>query len=145
MFDYLYYRLYHYYEKLYKSYRINSIIEWSDEDYHYTTNLALSLWEFSLVFCVAMLLRFFLPMEALFRNIPFVLLLTLGSSVVFLLYNKKHFKNKMPELKEKYMGSRTDKWFKNWMLIVFYFFSILFFFFFPFFFSHLMKWILMGE
>ena len=141
MFEYIYYRLFHYYEKLYKSSKRN-IIEWSVDDYLFSTNLTLSTWESMLVFCIAMTLRVLLPLESLFHNVFFELLLTLGACAAFIIYNKKHFKNKMPELNEKYKEARINKWLKTWLFVALFFSSMLFFMFFPFLFSNLMKLIL---
>ena len=143
MFEYLYYRLYHYYERCYKLFGGKNA-DWGEEDYHYSTNIALILWQTGLVFCISMTLRVLLPLKALFHNVPFVILLVFGPGVVFFIYNRKHFKNRMSELNEKYKDSRTDKWLKNWLLMVLYFLSIMFFVFFPFLFSHLLRWILGG-
>ena len=118
MFEYLYYRLYHYYERCYKFFGGKNA-DWGEEDYHYSTSLALSAWEFMLVFCISMTLRVLLPLKAPFKSILFVILF-LGSAVASLIYNRKHFKDKMSELNEKYKDSRTDKWLKNWLLMVLY-------------------------
>jgi formate hydrogenlyase subunit 3/multisubunit Na+/H+ antiporter MnhD subunit len=117
--------------------------EWNEEDYHYSTSLALSAWEFMLVFCISMTLRVLLPLEAHFQSVLFVLLF-LGAAVASLIYNRRHFKDKIQELNKKYKNSQKDKWLKNWVFMVFYFLSIIFFVFFPFIFSNLLRWILGG-
>ena len=143
MFEYFYYRLYHYYEWCYKFFGGKNA-EWDEEDYHYSTSIALSAWEFMLVLCIFMTLRVLLPLGAIFQKVLFILLF-LGSAVVSLIYNRRHFKNRIHELNDKYKDSRTNKWLKNWMLMVFYFLSIMFFVFFPFLFSNLLKLILTGS
>lgn len=64
MFEYLYYRLYHYYEWCYKFFGGKNA-EWNEDDYHYSTSIALSAWEFMLVFCISMTLRMW-EIEALY-------------------------------------------------------------------------------
>lgn len=143
MFEYLYYRLYHYFEKCYMFFKGDNY-EWIDEDCKHSSNLAFSAWEFMLVYCIAMTLRIFLPLEFLFHNFVFAFLLIFGSGTVFLIYNKKHFKNKMPELDEKFKDARINKWLKTWLFAILFFLSIFIFILFPFFFSHLLRWILGG-
>ncbi len=64
MFEYFYYRLYHYYEWCYKFFGGKNA-EWNEDDYHYSTSIALSAWEFMLVFCISMTLRMW-EIEALY-------------------------------------------------------------------------------
>lgn len=141
MFKYLYYRLYHYYERCY-SFWGHKNDEWQKEDYHFSTNIALSTWQMGLVFCITMTLRVFQPIETLFHKVIFVFLIVFVSGAVFFIYNKKSFKDKMPELDEKYKYSRINKWMKTWFFAILFFSSIIIFMLFPFLFSNMLKLIL---
>lgn len=144
MFDYLYYRLYHYYKWCY-NYFGHKGRDWKDEDYCYSTDMALTTWQTGLVFCIVMTLRTLIPLETLFGSFLFVLLLVFGTGIFFLVYNKKHFKGKIPMLEIKFKGIHINKWLKTWLFAILFFSSILFFMLFPFLLSHLIELVVVGE
>ena len=114
--DYLYYWFYHYYKKKCKI--GNDEMKLFHKSIHFSASIALSALLFLLLFSFFLILGSLVPC-VFSLNKPLVVFFFLGFCILIVLLVKRHYKNKIEILNEKFKSNTLNNKIKGWMMFLF--------------------------